>query len=292
MDNTSCAACGKGGDDLKTCTACEAIKYCSVTCQKEHRPNHKKECKKRAAELFDEALFKQPPPREDCPLCYLPLPVENQSMYQVCCGKTVCAGCTYGSVAASNFNCPFCREPAYEDEGMIERIKLRVAANDAEALHQLGCYYLVGSHGLPEDLNKAIELYFRAMELGSIDARVLLAKGYLEGRGVLGKDKKKAKYHLEIAAMAGNEDARYGLGLLENESGNVNRAMKHWTIAATAGHDPSIAQIKKGFQRGHVIKDDYKKALLAYQAYVEETKSENRDKYAAVVRARELRTKE
>ena len=37
--------------------------------------------------------------------------------------------------------------------------------------------------------------------------------------------------------MAGNEDARCGLGLMEFESGNMERAVKHLTIAASAG-DP------------------------------------------------------
>jgi hypothetical protein len=36
----------------------------------------KKECKLRAAELHDEALFKDPPPKEDCPICFLPMPVK------------------------------------------------------------------------------------------------------------------------------------------------------------------------------------------------------------------------
>jgi hypothetical protein len=55
---SKCAGC-KGGDGLKTCTACKLVKYCSVACQKSHRPKHKQECKKRAAELHDEALFKE-----------------------------------------------------------------------------------------------------------------------------------------------------------------------------------------------------------------------------------------
>ena len=49
-----CASCGTaGGDDIKLmkCTGCYLVKYCGVECQKEHRPKHKKECKKRAAEL-------------------------------------------------------------------------------------------------------------------------------------------------------------------------------------------------------------------------------------------------
>ena len=47
---------------LKTCNSCKDIKYCSVTCQKNHWPKHKQECKQRAARLRDESLFKQPPP--------------------------------------------------------------------------------------------------------------------------------------------------------------------------------------------------------------------------------------
>jgi hypothetical protein len=40
----------------------------------EYWPKHKKLCKQRAAELHDEALFKEPPPKEDCPICFLPMP--------------------------------------------------------------------------------------------------------------------------------------------------------------------------------------------------------------------------
>jgi len=32
--------------------------------------------KQRAAELHDEALFKDPPTNEDCPICFLPMPKE------------------------------------------------------------------------------------------------------------------------------------------------------------------------------------------------------------------------
>ena len=69
-----CANCGKDGSDLKACTACKMVKYCNQDCQIAHRPQHKKECKKHAAELHDEKLFKKPPPHEDCPICMLPLP--------------------------------------------------------------------------------------------------------------------------------------------------------------------------------------------------------------------------
>ena len=73
--NNTCANCGKGEEcsgDLKSCTACKLVKYCNRECQIAHRPQHKKECKKQAAELRDEKLFKQPHnPKSVQSVCYL-----------------------------------------------------------------------------------------------------------------------------------------------------------------------------------------------------------------------------
>lgn len=90
-----CANCGKEGDNLKSCTACKLVKYCNRECQIAHRPQHKKECRKRAVELHDEKLFKQPPSQyEDCPICFLSMPtLHTGSKYYKCCGKHICSGC-------------------------------------------------------------------------------------------------------------------------------------------------------------------------------------------------------
>ena len=85
-----CASCGKEDNgSLRVCTACKMVKYCNRECQIAHRSQHKKACKKRAAELYDEKLFKEPPPRdEDCPICFQPLPFDNGlSLFESCCGK-------------------------------------------------------------------------------------------------------------------------------------------------------------------------------------------------------------
>ena len=116
--DAKCAACGKGGVGLKKCTACKLVKYCGVDCQRAHRPQHKRECKRRAAELYDEALFKQPPSREECPICFLELPVkENMQTYKSCCGKIICDGCEIASSVEQNGDapCPFCRKPQQPD---------------------------------------------------------------------------------------------------------------------------------------------------------------------------------
>jgi len=88
-----CANCGKGEEStgsLKACTACKMVKYCNRECQIAHRSQHKKACKKRAAELHDEALFKEVEP-EDCPICFLRMPyLMSGSTYMPCCGKVIC----------------------------------------------------------------------------------------------------------------------------------------------------------------------------------------------------------
>jgi hypothetical protein len=93
---TSCANCGQEEIDkakLKACTACKLVKYCNRDCQISHRSQHKKASKKCAAELHEELLFKQPPKREDCTICFLMLPEGEHGtgiMYMSCCGKTLC----------------------------------------------------------------------------------------------------------------------------------------------------------------------------------------------------------
>ena len=123
-----CAACGKEEDEdnnLKACTACKMVKYCNRDCQIAHRRQHKKACKKRAAELKEEALFKQPPPNEDCPVCFLPLPPIGEQRYQSCCGKTLCCGCIYAVYDRTPSHtipvCPFCRTPVLQQMKKVSK---------------------------------------------------------------------------------------------------------------------------------------------------------------------------
>ena len=100
--NNTCANCGKGEentDSLKTCTACKMVKYCNRDCQIAHRPQHKKECKKRTAELHEDELFQQPQ-KPDCDICMIPLPTfESGTFYQACCGKIICNGCNFAKLS-------------------------------------------------------------------------------------------------------------------------------------------------------------------------------------------------
>ena len=164
-----CANCGKGEEsagDLKACTACKMVKYCNRDCQIAHRPQHKKACKKRAAELHDEQLFKDPPPREECPICMLPLPISpGDATFQSCCGKTICDGCIYrmameelrrGRKKVEEHMCAFCRTPAHNsNEEEVKRLNKIMDTGNAMAYYQLGGDFANGTSGMRQDWEKA-----------------------------------------------------------------------------------------------------------------------------------------
>jgi hypothetical protein len=185
-----CADCGKeegDGVSLKTCTSCLLVKYCSAKCQKNNWPEHKKLCKERAAELREEALFKDPPSKEDCPICCLPMSmslvysaslppatitsvpihdflVANEALASVameahydCCGKNICQGCIYSAIqSGNNKKCPFCNSEitASTDDESFEEMKKRVEANNADAMVVLANHYNKGIRVL-QDQKKA-----------------------------------------------------------------------------------------------------------------------------------------
>ena len=61
----------------------------------------------------------------------------------------------------------------------------------------------------------------------------------------------------------------------------MNRALKHYMIAAESGEPDSLKQIQKLYTNGHATKDDYAQALRVCQAYLVEIKSAQRDAAAA-----------
>jgi len=306
-----CAECGEeGGVSLKTCKACMLVRYCNAACQKKHWATHKKACKQRVAELRDEALFKDPPPKEDCQICFLPMPIRliccislppatissvpiydfaeaNEELatkgtaeYYPCCGKCICGGCIHSFRESGNTErCAFCNADCGKSvEEEVEEVMKRVEANDAASIYLLALCYLHGREGFQQDHAKSTELYTRAADLGYSKAHSNLGVFYYkEG------DLKKAKFHNEAAAMAGHDGARYNLGMDEAESGNMERAVKHWTIAASAGHYKAMFQLKIGFEIGLVSRESIDSTLAAYNSSCAEMRSEARDIY---IRAR------
>ena len=287
-NNDMCANCGKGEEgssSLKKCGACMSVRYCRAACQKAHRPQHKKECMQRAAAMHDEILFKQPPTDEDCSICFLRLPsMSTGSKYMSCCGKIICSGCIHaGALVGDDHLCPFCRTPVPTSHGEAnERVNKRIEVGDPVAMLALACDYQHGDEGagMPQDYAKALELWHRAAQLGYTKTYYNIGNAYWYGRGVE-KNEKKAVHYWELAAIRGDVDARLNLGAFENNAGNYDRAIKHFMIAAGGGRNDSLKMIQQMYMTALATKDDYAKALRVYQAYLDEIKSDDRDKAAA-----------
>jgi TPR repeat protein len=211
--------------------------------------------------------------------------------YHSCCGKCICLGCVY-SISPNYGICPFCNSElrGKTDEEEVEDLMKRVAANDAEMMFVLGDIYLSGSKGVQQDETKATELFTKAIELGCSKAHYLLAEVYLDGGDV-----KQAKFHYEAAAMAGHEVARFNIGSIESASRNNERAIKHWTIAASAGHFAAMNELIKLFEEcnKHQLRESFEKdwvssesiytTLAAYNNSCAEMRSEARDNYIRVM---------
>ncbi len=275
-----CANCGIAPvDDIKLkicCDDCDLVKYCSDKCQENHREQHEEECKKRRAELHDRELFTQPEESHlgECPICFLPLPIDlKKSIFHSCCCKLACDGCSYADRISSGRNrCPFCREPAvYGEEENDKRVMERVKVNDPAALRQVG-----GKHYNEGDYEKAFEYLRKAAELGDAAAHNQLGYMYYRGEGVE-KDEEKGIYHLEKAAIGGHPQARHYLACLERKIGNIERAVKHWIIAANLGYERSMQALWKHYSIGNITKEELESTLRTHKAAIDATKSAQRD---------------
>jgi hypothetical protein len=293
MTDEVCACCGKAAVDeikLKKC-ACNLVKYCCVVCQKNHRPQHKKACKKRMAEIRDDRLFTQPEESHlgECPICCLPNPLDlSKSGIMSCCCERICDGCCHANQKREieqglEQRCAFCREPMPKmEEEANQNFMKRVKANDPIALRKRG-----QKCGCEGDYEGAFQYYTRAAGLGDASAHYNLSIMYQLGEGVE-KDKKKAVYHMEEAAIGGHPLARYNLGCTEGNAGRIDRAAKHFIIAANLGYDEALEEVKKGFVAGEVSKENYAAALRGHQAAVDATKSEQREEAEAENKRKDL----
>ena len=140
----------------------------------------------------------------------------------------------------------------------------------------VGNNYSHGWYDLPQDSAKAMKLWHKAGKFGYSN----LGHAYDNSEGVE-RDEKMARHYLELAAMEGNVAARCKLGVNEYKAGNYDRALKHFMIAVRGGCTDSVKEIQRIYKDKHARKDQYANALRSHQAYLNEIKSDQRDKAAA-----------
>jgi TPR repeat protein len=111
---------------------------------------------------------------------------------------------------------------------------------------------------------------------GCAEAYCKIGYAYDFGHGVE-IDKKKAIHYYKLAAIGGDVYSRYNLGAVEGEDGNMNRALKHYMIAAGGGIDLSLKEIHEWTCNKMIMQQLYE----LNQVHLVEIKSTQRDEAAA-----------
>jgi TPR repeat protein len=250
----------------------------------------------------DPELWKPHPPTEECPVCMVPLPLKKSKVrYWPCCGKLLCSACGEEHDRALNvtnmkrskkklppieFTCAFCRIPLHKnDSELISRYEERADKGDTQAMTNLALKFQDGDNGLRKNDDKALELIRRAADLGSAEAIGRLGKWASDERLRLIPGGTDAKECYEDSIKKGNVQSRYNLAAVLYREGHIDLAIKHWHLAAAAGHDDSMEWLWKCFHKGRLSKPDLEKALRAHKAASDEMKSEERGRCDAFKKA-------
>ncbi|KAL3775893.1 hypothetical protein ACHAWO_012911 [Cyclotella atomus] len=114
-----------------------------------------------------------------------------------------------------------------------------------------------GEKGFSKDIPRAIELFNKAGELGHEMSYYNLGQIYRNGQGGVDVDLKKENLTMKNLPS-------WDRLMREGKARNFERAFRHLTISAKAGHKESLDILKAGFKEGRVRKDEFVAALRAY----------------------------
>ncbi|EJK65065.1 hypothetical protein THAOC_14131 [Thalassiosira oceanica] len=219
------------------------------------------------------------PVSDDCPICQLPLPLDDRhSSWQPCCLAILCDGCILAAKKRGLMDsCPFCRAPnkPENEEAIVATIEKRVDAGDP-----WGMYARAAEYDRQKDSARAVEMYERSAALGEKRAHYMLGCIYSDGTDGVEVDHDKAISHFEAAAMEGHVQARFYAGQLAEDVGLLDTALQHWLIAASLGLKEALDEVKKMFMRNLATKAEYEKALRDYHGAAKEMSSRDRDEAA------------
>ena len=98
--------------------------------------------------------------------------------------------------------------------------------NDATGFFGIARFYFSGLH-VEKNKTRAVEMFHKAYDLGSVEAAVMLAYCYLNGLGA-SKDLERAEEFSLAAAHAGYPVASYFLAKVEYAKRRYFRALKAW----------------------------------------------------------------
>ena len=247
-------------------------------------------------------LFAPLPPTEDCAICFVPVSrINSETLYNACCGKEICWACHKeheASIEKQNeekstgkkiaFACPFCREtnPTVGPE-YVRQLQAKCLQNDYNAFRLVGNIYWGGGRGIAKDDLKALDCFIRAAELGSPEVCGVIGQDYRDGNLGLAVDTERAALFERVGALRGHICARHNIGVSEYYNlGNHEIGIRHWKIAAEAGYQKSLDDLRKIFNadgklpgKEFISKEYLDFAYRACHGAQMEVKSEEREKH-------------
>jgi len=243
-------------------------------------------------DLFAPIIIKE---REECPICMIPLPIDDIAMaFFECCGKRLCMGCVYKSkitdsrknkneVPKHEEKCAFCRKPIVTAfKHRMKLLKKRIKNDDANACTVLAALHETGQAVLQSN-TKSLEMYIRAAELGHVDAFAKLGYYYQDGIGVE-LDLSKAIEFYGVGAKKGSVNAHNQLAMFHGKNGDDCKSLKHLKVAASTGNQLSMDTLMMYYKAKAFSKEDLAQTLRSFQSSRNEMKSKDRDD-ARVARA-------
>ena len=240
-------------------------------------------------ELKDVELFGPLVPREECPICFVPMPrTENANIYMNCCGKYTCIGCARTSIelamkkrsdVATMMKCAFCRSDMRGGEKkQIEMTMKRADSNDQEAMLQLANHLNAGSCELEVDDIASIRLVLQAAEGGHHLAIARLANFFFQGGSPLPKNIERAIALAFAAAKLGYITAYTLLWLVFADKIDAESSAMYIAFAAINGCSDSMEILNDLIEEGKVKQVDIDAVRREYEEALKVEWTEEREK--------------
>jgi len=128
-------------------------------------------------ETKDIDIFAPIPEREECPICLLPLPINEMKRFMTCCGKLICRGCCIKHAVADvkkgkpfqDHKCAFCRQPPIQtSKNSIKALKKLLKNNNSRALMKMSTHYKRGELGVMQSNTKSLEMLTKRLNLAML----------------------------------------------------------------------------------------------------------------------------
>ena len=154
----------------------------------------------------------------------------------------------------------------------IKRLEELVKQGDADAMTRLGFMYDSGQ-GVPQNFEKAKELYEQAANLGNAGAMNNLGTMYYFGQGVP-RDYSKAKEWFEQSAILGNDVAMNNLGTMyyfgQGVSQDYSKTKEWFEQSANLGNAGAMKNLGIMYEYGEGVSQDFEKAKKWYEKALKE----------------------